>query len=211
MNNTPTTPLVSERPDSPRGRVSFEEFLASSDEGSWAEWVDGEIVPMSPASLEHQRLLRFLLDLLGWFTDSRGLGEVIFAPFVMKLASRPSGREPDLLFVATANRERLRETHLDGPADLVVEIVSPESEERDRGAKFVEYEAGGVPEYWLVDPTRQEAYFYQRGADGLYHLRPLDAEGRYYSGVLSGFWLRPTWLWQRPLPAVGTIRAEIEA
>lgn len=78
------------------------------------------------------------------------------------------GREPDLLFVAQEHLDRLQETYLDGPANLVVEVVSPESLARDRGAKFVEYEAGGVPEYWLLDPLRRWAEFYCLGEDGRY-------------------------------------------
>lgn len=46
----------------------------------------------------------------------------------------------------------MKETYLDGPADLVVGIVSPDSVGRDRGEKFYEYAQGGVPEYWLIDP-----------------------------------------------------------
>jgi Uma2 family endonuclease len=86
----------------------------------------------------------------------------------MKLAQ--SGREPDLLFVAQTNLERLKETYLDGPADLVVEIVSPEGVGRDRGVKFYEYAQGGVPEYWLIDPQTEWAEFY-RLEEGHYHSR----------------------------------------
>jgi len=80
----------------------------------------------------------------------------------------------------------------------VVEIVSPESAGRDRGEKFYEYEQAGIPEYWLVDPSREEAEFYQLDAQGHYHLILPDAEGIYRSRVLRDFWLRVTWLWQPP-------------
>ena len=63
-----------------------------------------------------------------------------------------SAREPDVLFLAKEHLGRLRDSHIEGPADLVVEIVSKESRGRDRGEKFYEYGEGGVPEYWLLDP-----------------------------------------------------------
>ena len=69
----------------------------------------------------------------------------------------------------------------------VIEIISPDSIARDRGDKFVEYEAGGVSEYWLIDPLRQQAGFYQPAADGRYRLVPPDADGIYHSPVVSGF------------------------
>jgi hypothetical protein len=55
----------------------------------------------------------------------------------MKLAL--SGREPDVLFLASAHVGRLTETYLNGPADVMVEIVSPDSVGRDRGDEFYEY------------------------------------------------------------------------
>jgi Uma2 family endonuclease len=121
------------------------------------------------------------------------------------------GREPDLLFVANEHLDRLQETYLDGPADLVVEIVSPESAGRDRGEKFYEYERGGILEYWLLDPQVRRAEFYQLNTEGQYQQMSPDAEDRYHSAVLSGFWLRVEWLWQEPLPHPLRVLGEIAA
>jgi Uma2 family endonuclease len=86
---------------------------------------------------------------------------------------------------------------LDGPADLVIEIISPESLGRDRGAKFIEYEAGQIPEFWLVDPGRTWAEFY-RLSENRYTIALSGKTGVYRSAVLAGFWLRVEWLWQPP-------------
>jgi Uma2 family endonuclease len=110
------------------------------------------------------------------------------------------GPEPDLVFVTEANKERWRETYLDGPADLVIEVVSPDSTERDRGRKYVAYEKARIPEYWLFDPVRQEAYFYRLGEDDRYHAMLLE-DRRYKTPLLPGFWLQPEWLWADPLPS----------
>jgi len=187
-------------------RVTYEEFLAWADEDTLAEWVDGEIVMSSPASRPHQDVSGFLNSVLRALVEHHALGVVLPAPFQMKLAR--SGREPDLLFVASDHLHRLRATYLDGPADLAVEIVSPESVGRDRGEKFTEYEAGGVPEYWLLDPQRQWAEFYHL-RDGRYRLVWAGAEGEYRSAVLPGFWLRVEWLWQQPLPPVLDVLREL--
>jgi Uma2 family endonuclease len=205
MSSTTTVPVAPERPEPPPAPVSFEAFLAWADEDTLAEWVDGEIVMMSPASADHQRLLAFLHGVMNAYIERHQLGEVLFAPFLMRLAARPSGREPDLLFVAREHLDRLQPTYLDGPADLVVEIVSPDSISRDRGDKFAEYEQAGIPEYWLIDPLRQEASFYQLGDDGHYRRGMIDADGVYRSLVLPGFWLRVDWLWQHPLPSVAEV------
>jgi Uma2 family endonuclease len=196
-----TTPRVAEQRRAPAGKLSYEEFLDWCDEDTLAEWVRGEVHVTSPASLRHQDLMRFLLIVLHFWVRSRDLGVVIAPPFQMRLpAPINTGREPDILFVARIHLDRLRQTYLDGPADLVVEIVSPESIGRDRGQKFVEYEAAGIPEYWLIDPERRQVEFYQLGTDGRYRAAVVGATGTYESRVLEGLRLPVEWLWQDPLP-----------
>ncbi|MCK4473268.1 MAG: Uma2 family endonuclease [Anaerolineae bacterium] len=199
-------------------RMTYKEFLMWADEDTLAEWVArsgedvGEVVMTSPASRRHQEMSFFLGQVIGLYVEQRGLGRVLLPPFQIKLSH--SGREPDLLFVAQEHLEQLKETYLDGPADLVVEIVSPESMGRDRGEKFYEYEQAGIPEYWLIDPQMKRAEFYQLVTGDQYQLVLPDAEGIYRSVVLPGFWLRVEWLWQESLPqplrALGEI-ADIDA
>ncbi|HEX6122375.1 MAG TPA: Uma2 family endonuclease [Ktedonobacterales bacterium] len=181
-------------------RMTFEEFLAWADEDTHAEWVDGRVTMPSPASAQHQRIQKFLASLLSLYVEANDIGEVMVAPFQMRLPR--SSREPDLLFVATAHRDQIRGTYLDGPADLVVEILSPESIGRDRGEKFLEYREGGVPEYWLMDPLAQSVELYLLDERGHYVTVAPDADGVFHSRSLPGFWLDPAWLWQEPLPNV---------
>ena len=182
-------------PPRPR-QMTYEEFLAWADEDTLAEWVDGEVVMSTPASGQHQDIDLFLAKVIDFYVEQRELGKVRIPPFQMKLAN--SGREPDLIFIAREHMDRLQPTYLDGPADLVVEIISPESIGRDRGDKFYEYERASIPEYWMIDPLRERAEFYQLNAQGYYDLIMPDAEGIYRSRVLPGFWLRIAWLWHPP-------------
>jgi len=182
-------------------KVSYEEFLETSDEDTCAEWVDGEVIPMSPVSTMHQDVAVFLLSLLRHFAEAHELGKVLCEPLQMKTGPDLPGRAPDIIFVSQERLSQLGKTHLEGPADLVVEIISPESRGRDRGDKFYEYEQGGVREYWLVDPQRAQAEFYTLGEDGIF--RPIPPErGVFRSVVLDGLWLKTDWLWQSPLPKV---------
>ena len=187
-------------PEKTQAKISYEEFLEQMDEDRHVEWVDGEITAISPISNVHQKLGAYLLTLLQVYADARQLGEVRYEPFQMKPAANLPGRSPDILFVAEAHRVRLKKNFLEGPADLVVEIISPESRARDRGDKFFEYEAAGIPEYWLLDPIREQAEWYQLGTNGIYRPAALDEQGRYHSVVLPGLWLQVDWIWQTPLP-----------
>ncbi len=182
----------------PTERMSFEEFMSWASETTHAEWVDGEVVRLSPASDPHQDLANFLLALFRHFVEARGAGWVRSNPFLMRLPSRPSGREPDLVYVAQQNRARVKRTFLDGPADLVVEIISPESDERDRVTKLAEYESGGVREYWLLDRDNERAYFYQLDENGNYQQAKVGLDGIYHSVAADGLWLRVAWLWNPP-------------
>jgi Uma2 family endonuclease len=193
----------------PPSPVTFEEFLAWCDEDTHAEWVDGTIIMLSPGSDQHQNLIEFLITILRLFNESQQAGWLRVAPFLMRTHVKPSGREPDILFVTNERMHLVQPTFLDGPADLIVEIISPESIGRDRGEKFVEYEAAGIHEYWLIDPLRQQAEFYQLDNHGVYRLGIIDTDGIYRSSVLAGFWLRVTWLWQKPLPPLLSVLREL--
>src|SRR2546422_6750104 len=83
----------------PTPKMTYEEFLEWCDESTLAEWVDGGVILMSPVSKKHQLLATFLAALLQHFVEAKNLGLVLTAPFQMKLALRPSGREPDVIFI----------------------------------------------------------------------------------------------------------------
>jgi Uma2 family endonuclease len=189
-------------------RMTYEAFLASADQDTHGEWVDGAVVPMGPASDEHQDVVGFLNALLRIFIQDRGLGWVRCAPFQMKTGPDLPGREPDIVFLAADHLDRLKPTYINGPADLAVEVVSPESAGRDRGEKFYEYAQGGVAEYWLIDPTTRWAEFYTL-QDGHYRTVLAGGEGEFRSGVVSDFWLRVEWLWQAPRPPVPDVLREL--
>ena len=163
---------------------------------------------MSPVSTKHQLLAAFLAALLQHFVEARGLGLILTAPFQMKLSTRPSGREPDIIFIDRARLGILKDNYLDGPADLAIEVISPDSRARDRGDKYYEYEQAGVAEYWLFDPIRKQAEFYRLGTDGFYGVVPVGKDGIFRSAVLEGLWLNVDWLWQEPLPQLMSVLKE---
>jgi Uma2 family endonuclease len=185
-----------------RLKMSYEEYLALPEDGRQAEWVDGEAIIFMPPNIRHQLLSGFLFFLLNGFAGLFNLGRVIAAPVEMR--TRPDGpaRETDILFVAREHVGRLTSQRLAGPADLVVEIVSDESATRDRREKFLEYAAAGVPEYWWIDPRARQHRLEPFTLNSAGNYEPIlpDAQGRYHSRVLPGFWLDPIWLWQDPLP-----------
>ena len=193
---------------SPVPKMTYEEFLEWCDEDTFAEWVDGEVILMSPVSTKHQLLAAFLAASLQFFVEAKQLGLVLTAPFQMKLAIRPSSREPDVIFIARERLPVLKDNYLDGPADLAIEVISPDSRARDRGDKYYEYEQAGVREYWMFDPIRKQAEFYRLGPDAVYNLVHVGEDGIFCSEVLEGLWLKVDWLWQEPLPLLMSVLKE---
>ena len=180
--------------------MSDTQFIGWDHGNRLADWVDGEAYVYMTTTNEHERILMFLTQLFGGFCTVTGAGVIRRGPFAMR--GRPGGsiREPDLLFVAAANIHRITESQLVGPADLVIEVVSADSPARDRRSKFREYEAAGVPEYWIIDsrPRRRKADFYvlhDGPAGGQYRAAPLTESGLFRSTVLPEFVLDPAWLW----------------
>lgn len=179
--------------------VSLEDYMEHYA-ADYCEWVEGVVIRMS-GSLKHNDLNDYVRLLCAAYFELRPIGRALSQPFVMRLPAFPNRRrEPDLMIVLKTNPSEIKTTFLDGAADICVEVVSEESVERDHGDKFHEYEQGGVPEYWILDPLRSEARFYRLNAQGLYLPQTVDAAGNYRTPALPGFVLHVPTLWQDELP-----------
>ncbi|MEO0560946.1 MAG: Uma2 family endonuclease [Chloroflexota bacterium] len=177
--------------------VPFDAFVTGF-EGHY-EWIAGEVYQMSPVSDQHDEISKYLIGLLSAYLELRPIGRLKVAPFSMRLPEVNTAREPDLHVVLDASTTTIKPGYTDGPADLAVEIVSPESTTRDRGVKYEEYELSGVREYWIIDPLRREALFYVLGEDGRYTPGDVQA-GQYACHVLPGLLLTVSLLWSPPYP-----------
>ena len=184
--------------------VSFEDYLEKYA-ADFCEWIDGTVEKMSPIHDKHDLLTRYLALFFEAYFDLRPIGCIRQAPFVMRLPTIGRSREPDLQVILNNNTHTLTSTYMDGPANICIEVVSPESVQRDHGAKFEEYEKGGVPEYWLLDPIRSDTHFYRINASNVYVAHQPDEAGNYQSPQLPGLLLHVPTLWMTPLPGFMTI------
>jgi Uma2 family endonuclease len=178
--------------------MTEQEFEAWCDEDVKAEYVDGEVIVHSPVSTRHSDVVLFLAGLMRIIVQQHDLGRVLGPELQVRL--RPGLRRvPDLLFVAKERANMIQPTLVEGAPNLIVEIVSPDSVERDWREKYLEYQAAGVGEYWVVDLEYQRMAVYRLSEERRYQAMSAE-EGVYRSQVLPGFWLRAEWLWQEPLP-----------
>jgi len=178
--------------------VTERDFYRLADEDSDWEYLDGRIVMHSPASDRHEDLFSFLISLLRGFLGERGGAVVRGSRYPMRLDSDWSP-EPDILVVRADRRHLMTSQRLEGPADMVVEIVSDSDPKLDYREKLPRYREAGIEEIWVVNPFNREVLAERRTLAGC--IATTLSSGRLESGVVPGFWIEVAWLWQPGLPA----------
>ena len=130
-------------------KTTYENYLQLPEDSRY-EIIDGELY-MVPAPVPyHQKVSRNLEYYLHQHVKENNLGEVFYAPCDVIL-SNTDVVQPDLFFISQARLSIIKETNIQGAPDLVVEILSPASEQRDRGKKQKLYAQNQIQEYWIVD------------------------------------------------------------
>jgi Uma2 family endonuclease len=157
-------------------RWTYSEFARLPSEGSTRyEVIDGELVVTPAPTTRHQRIVAKLLSRLFAFAEAHDLGQAFPAPLDV-LFAEGDYLEPDVVFVRRDRLDVLSDRGVEGPPDLVVEVVSPSTAERDRGVKLARYRLYGVPEYWVVDPEAHtiDVWRLAEGAEDAIALGPHD-------------------------------------
>lgn len=181
------------------GGWTLERYLAEAPESQLWEFVRGEVIMYSPAAAEHQRLIGFLVRLIGGFCEARGWGEVLAGPAAVRVLPDVI-REPDIFVLPPEEVSKAKGAPLEVRLALVIEVTSPATRTIDLVEKAGDYAAAGIPEYWVVDPEHKEIIVH-RLAGERYEVERVK-EGEISSSVVPGFRLRAEWLFQEPLPSV---------
>ena len=144
----------------PPGPLTYEDYVELPDDGRQYEILDGELF-VSPAPVpRHQGVSRNLLIILGTFIKDRKLGTIFDAPIDLILAPTTIA-QPDLVFIRAGRESILTERAIEGPPDLVVEIISPSTDRKDRTTKAALYARHGIAHYWIVEPKERAVEIYE--------------------------------------------------
>ncbi|EQD79034.1 protein containing DUF820 [mine drainage metagenome] len=135
------------------------------DDGNRYEIGSGELLVTPAPGTRHQAIVGNLFDLLRR-AALHGHGKVFVAP-VDVVFSPHDVLEPDLVFVSSGNLPIVKEPNIEGAPDLVVEVLSASTRERDLSAKLHIYSRYGVRYYWAVDPKEECVHLYERVNDAL--------------------------------------------
>ncbi|MDZ7288988.1 MAG: Uma2 family endonuclease [candidate division KSB1 bacterium] len=140
---------------------TYEDYLQLPDDGKRYEIIDGELY-MSPApTLGHQRTIRRFLFVIEGFLQENPCGEVFQAPTDIIL-SDIDVLQPDIVFITKEKFDILTRENVQGAPDLVIEVLSPGTEKRDRTIKLKTYSKFGVREYWMANEEQETVEVWRR-------------------------------------------------
>lgn len=132
-------------------RWTYDEYY-KLDDGQRYEILDGNLLMVPSPDAWHQDWLGNLYFLLRQHLAKKEAGRLFIAPFDVVFDSENTV-QPDLVFVAAANLGIIEQRAIFGAPDLLVELLSPSSIERDCRDKKSLYARSGVKEYWIGDPA----------------------------------------------------------
>ena len=144
--------------------LTYEDYVCLPDDGKRYEILEGEL-EVTPAPVpRHQDVSRNMVRVLHGYVRCEGAGKVYHAPIDVVLDEH-NIVQPDILFISTPRLHIIGERNIQGMPDLIVEILSPITQRRDRVLKLQMYARHGLMHYWLLDPAQQtlEAFDLDRG------------------------------------------------
>jgi Uma2 family endonuclease len=161
------------------------QFYNEITEQEKVEFINGEVVIHSPVKKRHNVASGLLYRLLSIHAGKNNLGFVGIEKIMITLTR--NDYEPDICFFKNEKSVHFTEDQILFPApDLVIEILSDSTEERDRGVKYKDYQSHKIEEYWIIDPEKQTLEQYHlEGAE--YTLVLKSSEGLVKSFVIDGF------------------------
>ena len=176
-----------------------EDYESLAQEDLRCEYLDGVLIVHSPATLEHEERVGFLTILVGGFVSQRKLGRMYTSNAVMQFGGPSSKRFcADVSVLKHDSAKRVRGGRVHGPMDLAIEVISESTRAYDLGDKRRAYREGRVPEIWLLDYARKQAWFDLLVAGA--YVEESMTSGRFNSRVLPGLSLDVGWIWAEELP-----------
>src|SRR5262245_11877586 len=171
-------------------RMTLEEYLAGPPDELKSELVYGELVVSPSPNETHQDIEYFLEHLMRCWVAASDLGWVRHDLDMVLDEMKNLAYRPDLLFLGKENAHRRKQGRLFGPADLCVEILSPNDKPKDLRRKFSDYERYGVSWYWILDPDARTLEEYQLREDVFQCRSEIDAAAWFEPGLFPGLVFR---------------------
>ena len=163
------------------------EAIPQEREGDRHEIINGELI-VTPSPIPNHQIISVNIEYaLLRHVRERGLGMVLDASIDIRFTPE-NVLIPDIIFIAQDRLHIVGPKTVDAAPDLVVEILSPGTRNRDLDIKRAIYARFGVQEYWIVDPEALTVTVLTLAGDRYEPVVPRE-EGVIASRVLPGFTL----------------------
>jgi Uma2 family endonuclease len=163
-------------------RFTYQDYLQLPEDKRY-EILDGDLYVVAAPNTKHQRISKKLEMILIRHVEDKGLGEVFDAPYDVIL-SQENVAQPDILVVRKARSRIVGELNVQGAPDLIVEILSPGTRNKDLEVKKKIYARFGVQEYWIVDPDASTIEVFRWGEAGYTATGVYGRDSRFCSPLL---------------------------
>lgn len=176
---------IAHTPSPSKTRWTAAKYLSQPDDGKLYEVLNGELIMAAAPTVRHQEISFKVAKILDAFVLSKKLGKVLISPVDVVLGDDLT--EPDVVFVSVERKAIIGRERLTGAPDLVVEVLSLSTSERDLRYKWDLYARSGVREYWVVNPEAETVEVLTL-VKKVYKRHVLaEGEGSITSKVLEGF------------------------
>jgi Uma2 family endonuclease len=148
---------------------TYEDYLNLPDNGKRYEIINGELYMVPAPTLGHQDTVGEFHLAIGNFLKTNPIGKIYLAPTDI-IFSDIDVLQPDIVFISKEKFDILRRENIQGAPDLVVEVLSPGTEKRDRTIKLKAYSKFGVKEYWMANAEKATVeVWHRRGKKLVFH------------------------------------------
>lgn len=133
--------------------VTYADYAKLPDEGIRYEINNGQLEALTPGpNAYHQLVVQEIEHNIRQMCSNDYI--VLIAPIDLVLAETEV-RQPDVVMIHRDRLSMITKRGIEGPPDLVVEVLSPHTAKRDRLQKLQVYAAYRIPEYWIVDVNNE--------------------------------------------------------
>ena len=163
----------------PLVKFTYRDYLLLPEQDR-RELIEGDFYVVPSPTVRHQRIIARLARITSDFVDVNRLGEILWSPLDIVLSDEDVV-QADILFISNERRGIVKESNIAGAPDLVIEVLSPSTADRDKELKLRLYPRTAVREYWLVDPDQESVRVLTLGPGGI------ESSQTYASGAVESF------------------------
>lgn len=143
----------------PGRKLTYDDYVHFPEDKRW-ELIDGEALVVPAPNTRHQRIITRLFNTVYNHVEEHGGGEAFVSPYDVVLSDYDVF-QPDIVFIAERDAAVITEANVRGSPTWAIEVLSPSTAKRDEEFKLQRYELFAVPEYWIVDPERDQVRVYR--------------------------------------------------